>query len=1006
MKDKIQIKIDISNALPARETSLMSRWNYQSVPGNCREPVPGAGEFPVDNNAARNTGFRYYNFAKSSWTSKGKFDPVTDIQVNSVMFTVFDGSQNANKTFPAEFYDHILPDLKANVNAPQHRMYQFGMSPQTGYIAKNIKELKDMGYDRIGAATMAGAGPNMSALYHASEDEQLKMSDYISHPFLLEKAVLEIPVTARRQNGNFHPADVASGGFEKKVNGGNRDIDNYVFFVYRQSNPSIDTAVPGGLEQYVSGSRRNLIMSASMAFYNSNAFNASIKEELLSSGLPHTPAFSHDFNATVSGSGDPGNDVAGVITSFSGTLRIEMTPAVANGGRRSGSRFPNYSMVGGNTNASAWPTLLWQDFWLGGTDFQISRRNFSKEIYYGAQNAVGGMNNNSTAPSTNRQLAYGNTFHAMWNQGNSFHHKAPGDTELSRDQRPFRNFTGFNDEGNIQFAPGYRGEDAVGSCRGISKTATGSNSSNLSVSTPSPYLLMPDDNLVFGIDAGISCIPLSGTTGMASGLTRLDLVFDPLVPNIFGNAPLDAIGEAMSGSYMRLESGPASITLYGSMISDGKERLFELNQNLTSDSIHEALHFDNPVVDQFDIHSNHAYSGSYIDNLVFGDIRALQMPATAGTLDKMIVLGNEFFPYSLPRGVYGSLGSDSSRGIEKYYSYDSNNSTADTKGGIRLDPYGLSHWNSFAARNSQRNSLLRANKLLDKSEQWYDTIMPDIKDFAERSGFSVKGGSSEGRGLEIIGELNGLVNECPTETDPTNPGLPSDYIANKKAQPYDTRTGRSSWSLAEIKFRKDGNYSATPGGQTINTAAKNAASTFPNHVVFNTIMFGTGYKIRFQGETQDTASINFAPPYSTASVKVPNSTPWGACGFLYGIQNVRPEYSNMYFRYNKFGQFRDMLEQRRDGKFNKSSSPAREVDAPIQCVFVERENGYIEVSPYQTDSGNMSTECTSSLPFTESGLRVPRMPGLIILQRTHGKDKAGATAAQADALLHAMAQLT
>tara|TARA_E500000305_G_scaffold97097_1_gene87572 strand:- start:66 stop:2717 length:2652 start_codon:yes stop_codon:yes gene_type:complete len=869
-------------------------------------------------------------------------------------------------------------------------MYQFGMSPQTGYFAKNVEDLKDMGYDKIGAATMAGLGPNMSPRYFANPNQRLRMSDYISHPFLLEKAVIEIPVTAQRKNGNFHPADT---GYNKKVNGGNRDIDNYVFFLYKQSSgrtsePSSRFGVQNindKIRLNISGSRRNIIMSASISFYNSNAFNEEIKNDISKNGLPHNPAFAHDFNAQVSGSGNA-SEIAGIVSAFTGTLRIEMTPAVANGGRRGGSRFPVYGFDGDRA-FSAYPTMLFQDFWTGGTSFDVEgvrTKHFSGSVDLGGQNTNSDMNNFDQNPMTSRQLGYGNSFHGMWRDiATSFKTTTSEKILIPSDQRPLRNFAGHNDQSNIKFLPNYPSESSLVTCRGISKTPTGSNAEETSTSTVSPYILLPGDELVLGIDAGISCLPMSGVIGFVGAPTNTQYTFDPNVPNIYGNAPINSPQEAISGSYMRIKKGSASITLYGSMVSAGKERLFELNQNLTTNSVHEALHFDNPVVDQFDIHDKYVYSGSYIDNLVFGSIEAGQKEFElfeSVFSDPMLQNLGPTIATKLPRGVYGSLGTDSANGVEKYYANSPHNTfTSPGYGGALSDPYGLSWWNFSTANKSSRNSLLRASKLLDKSERWYDTIMPDIKDFAERSGMSTEGGIGHGE-LKVLSKLNGIWNETPFK-DPAA----LEYDANKKAKPYDTRVERNNFTYVSLLFQRDNASSAH-----IHNGIKpiqNAAASFPNKYLVDTLLFGRGYKIVFQGSSNAANKIKFFPPFATGSAATPNSTPYGACGFLYGIQNTRKDYSSMYFRYNKFGQFRDMLEQRKDGKFSKSSSPAREVDAPIQCVFVQRENGYIEVSPYQTDSGNMSTECTASAPFNESGFRAVRYPSLIVVKRDPAASK-------------------
>jgi hypothetical protein len=109
--------------------------------------------------------------------------------------------------------------------------------------------------------------------------------------------------------------------------------------------------------------------------------------------------------------------------------------------------------------------------------------------------------------------------------------------------------------------------------------------------------------------------------------------------------------------------------------------------------------------------------------------------------------------------------------------------------------------------------------------------------------------------------------------------------------------------------------------------------------------------------------------------------PGAAHGFAYGIQNTRPQYTKAIFRSNKYGQFRDMLEQRRYGKFfvdvgKKISfnSPSGfgssifgfgEEEGVVACYFVNGNNGVEFVNPYSTDSCNMDFEASSSCPFVD-----------------------------------------
>jgi hypothetical protein len=115
----------------------------------------------------------------------------------------------------------------------------------------------------------------------------------------------------------------------------------------------------------------------------------------------------------------------------------------------------------------------------------------------------------------------------------------------------------------------------------------------ISVSTPqsnvSPYLLFPEDELVLGIDAGVS------PAAYSSNFSHI------------------------TGSFLRIKNKTCKITLYGSMIKDGSEHLHSLNQDLSSDSIHEIVGAE-PVLDQFQIEPASSYYGSYLDDVVTGSM--------------------------------------------------------------------------------------------------------------------------------------------------------------------------------------------------------------------------------------------------------------------------------------------------------------------------------------------------------------------------------------------------
>ena len=68
--------------------------------------------------------------------------------------------------------------------------------------------------------------------------------------------------------------------------------------------------------------------------------------------------------------------------------------------------------------------------------------------------------------------------------------------------------------------------------------------------------------------------------------------------------------------------GRSSVTLFGSLLQQNLPKESSTNQPLTSNAIHEDLHYDNVVYDQWDVEPYSSLTGSYVDNLVTGSMFA------------------------------------------------------------------------------------------------------------------------------------------------------------------------------------------------------------------------------------------------------------------------------------------------------------------------------------------------------------------------------------------------
>lgn len=149
---------------------------------------------------------------------------------------------------------------------------QFSWSPQFGYFFNHIEHLKQTGYSRIGWPTSFFGAPN-APKYHAYDHETIKLSDYIDRPFLLKRVELRVPVKSERYFGANDAYNNGDASYHQQITN-KKDIDNYVFFLYRQRRVSRDR--DGYLDRGTS--KRYLIASASVCYYNSASFGGAFKD--------------------------------------------------------------------------------------------------------------------------------------------------------------------------------------------------------------------------------------------------------------------------------------------------------------------------------------------------------------------------------------------------------------------------------------------------------------------------------------------------------------------------------------------------------------------------------------------------------------------------------------------------------------------------------------------------------------------------------------------------------
>lgn len=481
LRSKVAIEIDItpqSNVTITRNVSSRNSAESQPVSSN-------------------NTGFYYFNFDENKWNQIGAVDPATGGSLY-YDFAIDTATGLASGTFPSQF-------TFGNCSAKEQ-----------GTTSDNRLEL---GYSKIGSPTVVMGAPSLPK-YHATSSQSLKLSNLISSPFMLEAVTVDFgEIIAQRTNGGATPT--SSPDIFKS--GSIRDIDNYVFFMYRQNraNRVIDSVSD------VSSSSRYLVCSASMTFFNSASLSGSGWSPAT---LLHSPAFSYEF-------GLPYND-SYQIGSYTGSVSLNMRPAICGPQQLGVSRVPALGGTG---------TEFIQNSWGGGSTLQ------SVNLF--------GDNSNFVRPFDKDN---GETIANVIERA------------VKIDSRTIRKFGGEAQDQTTENLAGF----------GL-----------VSITTPqsneSPYLLFPEDEIIFGLEAGIPQLPFAG---------------------LFSN---------ITGSHLRVGTKSCKVTLYGSLVKDNLELLPFLNQNLSSNSVHEIIGAE-PVLDQFQIEPISSYHGSYLDEIVTGSMATPQ----------------------------------------------------------------------------------------------------------------------------------------------------------------------------------------------------------------------------------------------------------------------------------------------------------------------------------------------------------------------------------------------
>lgn len=482
----------------------------------------------------------------------------------------------------------------------------------------------------------------------------------------------------------------------------------------------------------------------------------------------------------------------------------------------------------------------------------------------------------------------------------------------------------------------------------------------------SPYVIFPTDNLVL---AAAKTRPIF--LGTKSGI---------VTPGTSGSLSHD----------VQFLTGTIYVTLYGSQLQQLTEYHDTLNQPLSSDAIHEIVIGGDPVLDQYEVEYREIYLRSYTDMYVTGSMVTKSVVGGVTTL----ATGARGLEFSKINARNVSVPS---------FTANQENITNPSKA-YRNEP------------NWQRAGSGKLVKTLDLTERYYDSMMPSLNDAFAADGCAILVASPDvfGSSSKVDQRMGWMI------FDLMMPGLLGSLLVGingnwTKSFPFEPRYSRASRQLAIKKeFTVGSIYSSSvsvtapqevpgfffgpwggPNTVSLWTADANI-SGLNSHGFFTTssagnddmarALFGFGdlnnCLITVDGDDSVRIGTNHYAEHRNVAAdirggffEVENDFGFSPLirGWKYGVISGIALHSDAYFRRDRFGQFRDMLEQRLYTKYYRIADPTLPAyrtgitPAAVQVKFVDSSGKLTK--PENTWSQNLSTEATSSMPFFDGETR-------------------------------------
>lgn len=492
------------------------------------------------------------------------------------------------------------------------------------------------------------------------------------------------------------------------------------------------------------------------------------------------------------------------------------------------------------------------------------------------------------------------------------------------------------------------------------------------LSRKSPYLLFPNDKLVIALS---KYRPAWVSSSVSGPFGNRSAQFLPTTNASLWHYP-------SSSHAVSIGSGTLRITLYGSLIKEGSEFHDTLNSRLDTNQVHEAIGME-PVLDQFDVFYSSELTGSLSNQFkVYTSVPYL----LKGQAHRTVTPGS---PATSTPG-FAVTGAISNATVFSHVSSENPIVPFSTFAGSWSTQYNflkVRHLNEI--RKSSRNIVLSSKEL------FWDSRLPDPKQAAMVCNPRVYLAGYDGP--DTYSYYRVLYTGTTSTLGDTGGGL-GDWMMSYPYEPkYSSVPQKFFESLGADNFMYKNPGAVAAGlpatyryeninievGDTNNrvvageTAFGGADVVGLGYSEFVKVFYGTGdgrsrfdnHHVKFRYNVNASLSgINWA----SAILR----------GWRYGMISGFPLYSTAVYRRDRFGQMRDMLEQRVDTRFYNEGElgPVLGVlDAPISVKFVNSKGD--SVKSYETMSSNLSLEATSSLPYFDGFVRNREEP--ISLSRTN-----------------------